>query len=657
MSLGIPKMGSPSKINPKKVACFSSLKNDGQLTTFHQQSTTNSPSKNHVQHPVFAKTPSKNHENHLQKKSAELPSNKRRKVWKKTSYQAETRMEVTSPKDSFVRQETGTRADSLTLVGIALAVAVVHLATNGRYGFHRDEFQFLSDARHLDWGFVAYPPFTPLVERLGLQLFGLSMIGLRLFSVIAQALAIVFTGLMAKELGGGRLAQVTAALAVATSALPVFEGTEFQYSSFDYLWWGLIAYFIIRLLKSENPRWWLAIGAFVGLGLMTKYTILFFVAGILGGMVLSPARRYFASAWFWGGVAIALLIFAPNFIWQARHGFISVHFLQHIHMRDVRQGRANGFVWDQFKICANLAAAPLWIAGLIWCLRDRRYRMLGWMYLIPFALFLIGKGRGYYLAAAYPMLLAMGAVAGERWVATLGRTWRLAVLGIIFVGIAAYGVFVYAIIVPLASGGPLKQFALKNNGDLREELGWKEMVAMVAGIRDSLPAEQRSSVGVFTANYGEQGAVEILGPAYGLPMPISRTNSAWLRGYPAVPPTTLIVLGLSKSKADKAFTDCRLAGRIDNPEGVENEERGGSVFVCGPPRLPWAEFWEGVPVVWVRWTKRRGRGGGAGVAGRWLRDGRGGRACGGCRGRIGRRLRLRDECGRRPRGCGGRRWT
>jgi hypothetical protein len=487
---------------------------------------------------------------------------------------------------------TAKQADNLALVGIALVVALVHLMTNGRYGFHRDEFQFLSDARHLDWGFVAYPPFTPFVERVGLQLFGVSLVGLRLFSVIAQALAIVMTGLMARELGGGRLAQVTAALAVATSGLPVFEGTEFQYSSFDYLWWVLIAYFVIRLLKTENPRWWLAIGVFVGLGLMTKYSILFFIAGIVSGMLLSSARRYFASGWFWGGVSVALLIFAPNFIWQVRHGFISVHFLQHIHVRDVRQGRANGFVRDQFRICANLAAAPLWLAGVICFFRDRRYRMLGWMYLVPFALFLLGKGRGYYLAAAYPMLFAMGAVAGERWVASLKQAWRRTVLGVFFTGLAAYGIFLYAIVVPLASDGPLKQFALKNNGDLREELGWKEMVALVAGIRDSLPAEQRSSVGVFTGNYGEQGAVEILGPAYGLPMPISRTNSAWLRGYPAVPPTTLIVLGLSEATAEKAFTDCRVVGRIDNPEGVDNEEKGGSVFVCGPPRLPWPEFWK-----------------------------------------------------------------
>src|SRR5271168_5319667 len=149
-------------------------------------------------------------------------------------------METINAEERSVRRETGSRGDTWALVGIALVVAVIHLLTNSRYGIHRDELQFLSDARHLDWGFVPYPPFTPFMERIGLEIFGVSLVGLRLFSVIAQAFAIVVTAWMAREFGGGRLAQVTTALVVATSGLPVFEGTEFQYSTFDYLWWALI---------------------------------------------------------------------------------------------------------------------------------------------------------------------------------------------------------------------------------------------------------------------------------------------------------------------------------------------------------------------------------------------------------------------------------
>jgi len=498
--------------------------------------------------------------------------------------------EATAPDGAGAHRQ----ADNLALLVIAGAVALVHLLTNNRYGFHRDELQTLSDALHLDWGFVAYPPFTPFVERIGLAVFGHSLVGLRLLSVVAQSLAVIVTGLMARQLGGRRLAQVTAALAVALSPLPMFEGTEFQYSSFDYLWWVLIAYFIIRLLRSDDARWWMAIGATAGVGLLTKYTMAFFLAGVFGGLLFTPARRYFANRWLWAGVALALLIFLPNLIWQFRHDFISLHFLQHIHARDVGEGRADGFLRDQFWICANLFAAPLWIGGLICYFRNPRYRMLAWMYVIPLVIFFFSKARFYYLSPAYPMLFAMGAAAGEGWVESLTPRWRRATEWVFFGGLVICGLALAAVLIPFASSGPLKQFALSKNGDLREEIGWNELVKTIAQIRDSLPAEQRNDVGIVVGNYGEQGAVEILGAAYQLPPPISGTNSAWLRGYPKPPPTTLIVVGFSQGYVERRFSGCRLAGHNGNSEGVQNEESEGhpDIFVCGPPRLPWPEFWK-----------------------------------------------------------------
>jgi hypothetical protein len=215
------------------------------------------------------------------------------------------------------------------------------------------------------------------------------------------------------------------------------------------------------------------------------------------------------------------------------------------------------------------------------------------MYIIPLALFFVAKGRGYYMGAAYPMLLAMGAAVSERWVQSLPKAPRLAIQAVFFTGLAVCGAYICAVVLPLQSSGPLRDFALSHNGDLREEIGWPELVQTVAAIRDSLPAEQQASVGVLVGNYGEQGAIEMLGPAYHLPAPISMTNSAWLRGYPAQPPTTLIVLGFSRQSADRAFTGCRLAGHNGNPYGIQNEESEAhaEIFVCGPPRQPWPEFW------------------------------------------------------------------
>jgi hypothetical protein len=500
------------------------------------------------------------------------------------------------PESAFIHREDQGANPSTAWAGIALVAltaAALHMATNGRYGFHRDELQFLSDARHLDWGYVSYPPMTPFLEHILLSIFGLSLVGLRLFSVIAQTLVIIVSALMARDLGGGRLAQVTTALAVALSPLPIFEATEFQYTSFAFLWWVLVAWFTIRLLKSGNPRWWLAIGAALGLGLITKYAIVFYIAGVLVGMAFSPARRYFASRWFWAGVALALLIFLPNLIWLFRHDFISYRFLQHIHTRDVGEGRAAGFLSGQFRACANLFAAPVWLIGLYAFLRQRRYRMIAFMYIVPLLVFWVDKGRFYYVAEAYPMLLAMGAVTCEGWLARIPRWSQLTIEAVFFAGLFLAGGYFFAGWVPLASSGPLRSFALNHSGDLREEIGWDELVTTVAAIRDSLPPDQQASLGVTVANYGEQGAIETLGPAYHLPPPISTTNSAWLRGYPTPQPTTLIVLGLTSDQANRIFTGCRLAGHNGNAEGIHNEESDDhpDIFVCGPPRLPWPELW------------------------------------------------------------------
>ncbi|HXS75465.1 MAG TPA: glycosyltransferase family 39 protein [Terracidiphilus sp.] len=485
-------------------------------------------------------------------------------------------------------------SDLLLLISIAAVFALGHILTNGRYGFHRDELQFLSDARHLDWGFVAYPPFTPFIERVGLTLFGFSLIGLRLFSVIAQAAVIVVSGLMARDLGGSRLAKIATALSVGLSGLPIFEATEFQYTSFSFLWWVLACWFTIRLLKTENPRWWIAIGAAIGLGLMTKYSLVFFVAGLLTGLALSRARRYFVNRWFWGGVLVALVIFSPNILWLARHDFVSYHFLQHIHARDVAEGRADGYWTLQLLLDANPFAIPLCLVGLVAFFRENRYRTLAWMYVVPVLVFWVNKGRFYYVAEAYPMMIAMGAVVAEGWLGTRAAWLRRTLESVYFFGLFAAGALVAAILVPIAASGPLRDFAFKNNGDLREEIGWDDLVRTVAMVRNSLPAEQQSSYGILVGNYGEAGAIENLGAAYHLKPPISLTNSFYLRTYPPVPPSTLIVVGWSREEADHAFAGCRIAGHVGNALGVKNEESEyhPDVFVCGAPREGWPVFWK-----------------------------------------------------------------
>ena len=493
-------------------------------------------------------------------------------------------------------QERGAwrRSDLALLICIAVATIVVHVIAGGKYGFHRDELATLEDARHLDWGFVAYPPVTPFFGRLSLMLFGTSLAGFRFFAAVAEAAAVVLTGLMAKELGGKR----GAVLVAASAAIPfcLGGGALMQYVSFDYFFWVLTAYCVLRLLKSDDARWWLAIGASLGLGMETKWTMGFLALGVVAGVLLTDARRFLGTKWLWYGVGLSILMLLPNLVWQARHNFISLDFLSYIHARDIRIGRTKGFLPDQLKL--TLLALPLWIAGLhfyVVSATGRRFRALGWMYIVPLLLFIIAQGRGYYLAAAYPMLYAAGSAWGERWLATMRRGWANLVRVLAWAALLADIALVAAITLPMAPvNSGWWRFASRINGDLREELGWQELAETVAQIRDQLPAEDRARLGILTGNYGEAGALNLYGPKYGLPTAISGTNSFWLRGYGEPPPQTVIVSGFSRHWVDEHFAACALVGHTGNRYGVPNEETEDhpDIFVCRGLKQSWPEFWK-----------------------------------------------------------------
>jgi hypothetical protein len=476
------------------------------------------------------------------------------------------------------------------LLILAALRLLLHTLTNGQYGFHRDELATLDDARHLAWGYVAYPPLTPFVARIALTLLGSAPAAVRFFTALAQCVAMVVAGLMARELGGGRGAQIVAALAVAVSPISMSAGHLFQYVSFDLLWGVLAVYFVIRLLESGDGRWWLAIGTVIGLGLMTRYTIAWLVAGLTVGFLLTPARRLLVSWWLAAGAAVALIIVLPNLIWQANHGFISIDFLRSIHARDIRIGRTNGFLWRQFLAPANLFTVPLWIAGLVFYFRKpagERYRALGWTFLATLALFAAVHARDYYTAPLYPMLLAAGAVAWQQW-----PRWAR---GLNWAGLAVAFALGVGFVLPVA---PIQsrwfQGEARVNGDLREEIGWPELVEQVSKIRDSLPVQERSTTGILTGNYGEAGAIDLYGGAHRLPQALSRVNSFWLRGYGDHPPQTLIVVGLSPRFVKTYFATCESEGLISNRYGVGNEETVDDkyLWVCRGLREPWPEFWK-----------------------------------------------------------------
>jgi 4-amino-4-deoxy-L-arabinose transferase-like glycosyltransferase len=495
----------------------------------------------------------------------------------------------------FLRSDTG------VLVLLAALFVALHVATSRPYGFHRDELATLNDAQHLDWGFVAYPPFTPAIGRLELALFGVSTIGARLFPILALALVLLLSGLMARELGGSRRAQVMTALAVAVVPIVAIQTSVLQYVSFDYLWGVLLCYFLLRLLNTDDPRWWIAIGATIGLGMMTKYTMAFFVTGLVGGALIMGVfqknfRRHLLSPWLWAGVALSLLIFLPNLIWQIRHHFISLDFLQHIHKRDVRQGRSRDFLPAQLWVCTSALLSPLVFMGLwFYFRRGRKYLLLAWMFIVTLALFIAGHGRSYYMGPLYPMLIAAGSVVWDGWIASRARTSALAIQGITWFLVGVSAITAFALFTPVAPINSPVWNASANLHDLfKEEIGWTQLVATLGQVYGAIPADERSGTGIMVGNYGEAGAIDLLGRQYGLPPAISGTNSNWYRTYPANQPQTLIVVGIDDGFLTDHFQSCEVVAHNTNPYGVINEESRDhpDIYLCHHLRQTWPELWQ-----------------------------------------------------------------
>lgn len=486
----------------------------------------------------------------------------------------------------------------LSLLFFVVAIRLMlHLATGSEYGFHRDELATIDDARYLAAGYVAYPPITPLIGRAALELFGPSLSGIRLFAALAQALSMLLVGLMARQLGASPAGQAIAAVAAGIAPVAMMAGVLFQYVAFDHLWWVLAAYFVTRRIRSADPRWWIAIGAAIGLGMMTKYTMGFLVLGIVAGVFFTPLRRDLRSPWLWGGVVVSLLIFAPNLAWQIRNGFVSLDFLAAIHERDVRIGRADGFVMQQFFIATNLVTVPLWIAGL-WHLfvsrEGKAHRALGWMFVVPFVLFLVMQGRAYYMTPAYGFLFAAGAVAWDRWAGALRPRTAAAVRWATALVLAIGFVLSAVLSLPIgAVNGTLWNARANVHREFHEEIGWEELVQSVAEVYRALPERERSRTGILAGNYGEAGAVNLYRARYGLPEAISGVNSYWARGWGDPPPEHLILLGSELEEAQPHFEECSVAGRVTNRHGVENEESRDhpDILYCRGLKPDWKDVW------------------------------------------------------------------
>ncbi len=488
------------------------------------------------------------------------------------------------------------RSATRWLITLALALLVLHIALGNRYGYHRDELQFLDNARHLAWGFVPFPPLTSALGRLSIAAFGwfgvqpeMGPLPLRLPSIVLASVILMLSGLLARALGGGRFAQVLTALLMLGMQLVI--GQWLMYVITDCLAWVLVALCTAKLLETRDGRWWLGVGAAFGIGVLSKYSIAFLVISLLLGVVVLPRERvWLRSKWFWLGCAVALLIAAPNLLWEARHGWVTLKMLQHIHARDVRIGRANGYWIDQVK---NMALGlPLAVAGMVWLARSARFRLLLFLYAGPVLLIALSKGRGYYTLGAFVSVYAAGAVWFAKGTEGLRSRSRIAWRSVAVAFTLTDAVVVALMMVAIApAGSRLLHWQLVNSSDVRDQFGWPEMAAAVATARDTLPVAERSSVGVAVNNYGEAGAIALYGPKFGLPYPISSANDYYDRGYGNAP-QVMVTLGIGRKDRARLFERCEVRAQFVKPNSVGNDdEEGQPVYVCWGVRVPWEVLW------------------------------------------------------------------
>jgi 4-amino-4-deoxy-L-arabinose transferase-like glycosyltransferase len=475
----------------------------------------------------------------------------------------------------------------ITLIGTAVMAAFAN-----QYGMHRDEMYFVIAGRHPDFGYVDQPPITPLLSALEVQLFGVSAFALRIAATFAYAVVVLLAALIARLLGGARAAQTIAALTVAVSGWIAAAHLD-STTTYDIVGWTVLLAILIRVLNGGDRRLWLAIGLVAGMTLENKDLVLYLAFGLAAGAVLARRWDLFRNRWVWAGLAIAFLIWLPNLIWQAANGW------PQLEMSRIIAGQDNQ---SSIILVQVLAAGPLlfpiFLAGLWWLLRSQEakpWRLIGWAYPVVIAALFLTNGKGYYSVGLIPAISAAGAVVTARWLGR-GRRWVQVGKRASYLAATALSAFVIvAIALPIvpAADFPTSSVA-KDNSDAVSTYGWPAFVAQVEAVTNSLSPADRQRAFIFTGNYGEAGALQLLGSP-DLPPVYSGQNSYWSWGPPAAD-RTLGILVMSGDDVGRYFSQylgaCELKAKIDLgfPPDI-TEEQGAGIWVCGDRTRPWSEIW------------------------------------------------------------------
>jgi 4-amino-4-deoxy-L-arabinose transferase-like glycosyltransferase len=466
------------------------------------------------------------------------------------------------------------------VVSVAVIVGLVLTALSGRYGFHRDELYFMAAGRRLAWGYVDQPPLTPLLARVSTTVFGDTVMGLRVLSTITCVITVIVVALIAREFGSDRRGQLLAAVCAGVSGFVLGVGHLVSTATYDLLAWMLICLFAVKLLRSGDGRWWLALGLTAGIALENKYLVVLPIGALLVSLLAVGPREVLRSWWLPVGVAVAGLIALPNVIWQFQHGWPQLTVAGGISEDDGTENRVM-FIPLQLLLLSPFLV-PIWIAGFLRLWRMGWARAVALAYPVLCVVVLAVGGKSYY---ALPLLLVLVAAGSEPALGWIDRHRPLAIVGLVLTALTS-ALFTLPVLPASAV-----DFVIPVNKEQGEQIGWPTLTAAVATAWDRIPPDQRSSATIVAGNYGEAGALLRYGPSHGLPLVYSGHMSFadWARPPDTNTGPVLLVEQNRTPSLEQHFRDCSQVGTIDNI--VSNDEDGTALVLCAGTTEPWSTLW------------------------------------------------------------------
>lgn len=461
---------------------------------------------------------------------------------------------------------------------IAAGAFAVELSLCGRYGYQRDELYFLAAGQHLAAGYVDQPPLTPVLARLFAIATGNTVVGLHALTALGLPLMVVLTASMARMLGASRSGQSVAALATACCGEYLGAFHLLTTTPVDFVCWTAALWLVVRMLTSQDPRWWPAIGVVAGAALSAKWNIGFLLAGLAVGLLATYRSSWtlLRSRYLLIAAAIAALLASPDIAWQATHGWPNLGVFASL-QQDAWHNRI--VYWPSQALYTSIALVPLWLRGLRVTLREARLRPAGiaavFVIVVQFAL----GGKPYYPGGVYVLLFAAGSAGLSL---ARARTAAYTVAGAVAVLLS----------LPVLPAATLARLPLQDvNSDLGEQIAWPREVALVADVYSALPATQRPVAAVLAGNYGEAGAIDRYGPSLGLPQAYSGHNTFWWWGPPPPRDTVVVAIGVDPGLLRAEFRSVRLAAVFNNGLGVSDQEQGTAVYVAAGRCTSWAAAW------------------------------------------------------------------